>query len=203
MESISGFFVKIAKISALIGIFFIFFFYGPRVLSWISSNFRLSDAEVENLNSNSLNSGEVYTPTFNPRLPKENRLTIPSIGVKTELREATYDNYESALRKGVWRVSDFSAPGSANTPTILAAHRFGYLNWTNKYRRENSFFNLPKLKVGDTVEIIWHQRKYMYEVYAESKGTEITDYSANLILYTCESLVGEERIFRYARLLKV
>jgi sortase (surface protein transpeptidase) len=128
---------------------------------------------------------------------------IPSIGVDTEIQEATLDNYEQALRKGVWRVSDFGAPGENGMPVIVAAHRYGYLAWSNSFRRENSFFNLPKLKVGDTVQIVWHQRKYTYEIYAEGKGKDIMDYTANLILYTCENLTGEERVFKYARLLEV
>ncbi|KKS80793.1 MAG: hypothetical protein UV56_C0008G0001, partial [Candidatus Woesebacteria bacterium GW2011_GWC1_43_10b] len=65
------------------------------------------------------------------------------------------------------------------------------------------FYSLPKLKTGDTVEIIWRQRKYLYEVYKEEEGEEITDYSADLILYTCESLSSPVRIFRYARLLEI
>ena len=202
MDQLSNFFIKIAKISALIGILFVCFFYGPTLIS----SFDLSKNEVSQLALNDQSSDTKnqnnYQAVFNPRLPKDNHLIISSIGVDTSLQEATYDNYEEALKKGVWRVSDFGAPGD-DKPTILAAHRFGYLAWSNSYRRHNSFFNLPKLKVGDTVEVIWHQRKYKYEVYAEGKGTEISDYSADLILYTCESLVGEERIFKYARLLEI
>jgi sortase (surface protein transpeptidase) len=58
------------------------------------------------------------------------------------------------------------------------------------------------MRVGDTVEIDWKQRKYTYEVYATDKGTEIADYSADLILYTCESLTGDARVFVYARLIR-
>ena len=57
--------------------------------------------------------------------------------------------------------------------------------------------------MGDTVEIIWKQRKYVYEIYKEEEGEEISDYTADLILYTCESLKSPIRIFRYARLLEI
>ncbi len=197
---LSLFLAKLAKISALIGIVLLALLYSPAIFSHF--NFNLSTKEVANLSSESLPIKTKYEPAFNPRLPKDNHLIIPSIGVDTSLQEATYDNYEEALENGAWRVSDFGAPGD-NISTIVAAHRFGYLAWTNIFRHQNSFFNLPKLKVGDTVEIDWHQRKYIYEVYAEEKGTEITDYSANLILYTCENLTGEERVFKYARLLEI
>jgi hypothetical protein len=59
------------------------------------------------------------------------------------------------------------------------------------------------VKVGDTVEMNWRQRRYIYEVYAEEKGEEITDYDADLILYTCESLNSSVRIVKYARLLEI
>lgn len=209
--SVAKFFANLALILAIFGIVLSFIFYGSSLVDWIEnsinhltdSSFGLSNKEVSTLTVNTTQAQVDYQPIFNPTLPKTSQLIIPSIGVNTTLQEATYDNYEEALKKGVWRVSDFGAPGESGVPTILAAHRFGYLAWSNLYRHENSFYNLPKTKVGDTVEIIWHQRKYVYEIYAQTKGTEITDYSANLILYTCESLVGRQRVFDYARLIKV
>lgn len=144
-----------------------------------------------------------YFPRLDPSLPRENKLRIVKIGVNTEIVETTLENHEEALRRGVWRVPDFGTPEQREYPTILAAHRFGYLAWTNTYRKQNSFFNLPKLKVGDTVEIVWKQRKYLYEIYKEEKGIEISDYTANLILYTCETLDSSAKIFRYARLLRI
>lgn len=144
-----------------------------------------------------------YQPKFDSSLPLENRVSIPSVGINTKINEMPYENYEEALKIGVWRVPDFGTPYERKAPVILAAHRYGYLRWSVPYRLKNSFYNLPKVKVGDTIEIIWRQRKYVYEVYAEGKGEEITDYSADLILYTCEDLTSPIRIFKYARLLRV
>ena len=97
---------------------------------------------------------------------------------------------------------DFGDPYNREKPTILAAHRFGYLAWSVKYRLANSFYNLPKLKVGDRIEVNWLKRKYMYEVYATGEGKEITDYTADLILYTCKFLESPIRLFAYARLVE-
>jgi len=209
-EAFSGFLLKLSRILAIAGIGLLLYSFGPSVFYWAKSgfestvaSFRLSQKEVQTLSSSSPAAETQYQPRFDPALPRETRLSIHSIGVDTILQEATYDNYEEALKKGVWRVSDFGAPSDSAKPTILAAHRYGYLAWTNTFRRKSSFFNLPKLKAGDTVEITWRQRKYVYEVYAEGKGEEITDYTADLILYTCETLTGKERIFKYARLLEV
>lgn len=207
---ISSVFSRLSKLSALFGIALILFFYAPKALAWGESvvggavaNFGMSNTEVQSLKSNLNISKPVYNPPFDARLPATNQLLIPAIGVNTSVQEATLDNYEAALRKGVWRVSDFGAPNDNGEPIILAAHRFGYLAWTNSYRHKNSFYNLPKVNTGDLVEIDWNQRKYLYEVYAVSKGSAILDYSADLILYTCETLTGENKIFVYARLIQV
>jgi sortase (surface protein transpeptidase) len=102
----------------------------------------------------------------------------------------------------VWRVPDFGTAYERKLPMILAAHRFGYIAWTNQYRRQNSFFNLPELVPGDKVEVIWNQRRYVYEIYAGEEGKEITQYTADLILYTCKLLESDIRIFRYAKLIE-
>lgn len=146
---------------------------------------------------------EEYQPPIDKSLPLEPQIKIPAIKVDSRIYEASLDNYEEALKQGVWRVTDFGTPYTRSKPTILVAHRYGYLAWSNLFRRKSSFYNLPKLQAGDTVEIIWGQRKYVYEVYGGEEGDEITDYTADLILYTCESLTSPVRIFRYARLLEI
>ena len=137
-------------------------------------------------------------PNFDASLPKENGLLIAKIGVRGEIHEG--DNWAEILRTGVWRVPNFGTPEDDTLPIILAAHRFGYVTWTNSFRTLNSFYNLPKLKVGDKVEVIWNQRKYVYEIYKSETGTTITDYAANLILYTCDLWNSPTRIFKYAKL---
>lgn len=207
----SKIFLKLAGILAVVGVIILTINFAPFIFAWAGRGFNLvfksyinlSQSEAQNITQSSVNSRSNYQPSYDSRLPRENRLAISKIGINTKIGEATIDNYESALKQGVWRVSDFGAPSDNSMPTILAAHRYGYLAWSNLFRRENSFYNLPKLNVGDTVEIDWRQRRYIYEIYAEGQGPEITDYTADLILYTCVDLNGPERIFRYARLMEI
>ena len=145
----------------------------------------------------------IYQPPFDPTLPQENRIAIPSIGVMTQIGENTQDQVEETLKNGVWRVPDFGTAPERQKPMILVAHRFGYLKWSNKFRRENSFYNLPKLKNGDRVEISWNQRLYIYEIFESSEGSSIESYNADLILYTCKFLDSDQRIFKYAKLLEL
>lgn len=145
---------------------------------------------------------EFVLPEKDLTLPIEPTIRIPSIGVETTILESPIEEYETALRQGVWIVPDFGVPVEQGPPVILVAHRFGYLSWTQAYREKNSFYKLPELENGDIVEIIWDQRKFVYEIYLGEDGTEISHYSTDLILYTCRFLESDIRIFRYARLIK-
>lgn len=136
----------------------------------------------------------ISLPPVDPSLPTQNGLIIGTIGVKGEIHEG--EDWQNILKKGIWRVSDFATPVSNdNKPIIMAAHRWGYLDWSAGFRKLNSFYNLPKLKKGDKIQIVWEQRKFEYEVYSVQTGTEIPEYNADLILYTCQLWNSPIRFF--------
>jgi len=190
-----------------LGIFFWFFAlilaFAP---SWPHLYYRLFPRTSATLAS-SLSQNPSLTPTntpspaslpaFNPSLPLENGLIIDSIGVRGEIHPG--ENWQEILQQGIWQVPNFGTPEQDQTPTILAAHRWGYLSWTNTFRHLNSFYNLPKLKTGDQITINWNQRQYLYQIYAEEVSEQITDYSADLILYTCQLWNSPLRIIKYAK----
>jgi len=137
-------------------------------------------------------------PPQDPSLPEEYWIYIPSIGVDSQMRPT--EDPDQALEQGVWLVPDFGRPEANEDPIIVAAHRFGWdWWWQSEFGTKNSFYWLTDLKPGDQVELVSDQRKYVYEIYAGEEGTEITDYSADLILYTCKFLNSPERYFRYAK----
>lgn len=139
-----------------------------------------------------------------PSLPEGQYLAVPSLGIDTTVWEASNSAYEEALRKGVWRVPEFATPETAQVgrPIIMAAHRFGYVDWTQTYREKNSFYKLPDVKVGESIVVTWNQHRYTYKVTKIEEGDEITDYSSDLILYTCKFLVSPIRVFVYADLVE-
>lgn len=142
-----------------------------------------------------------YMPVQNPDLPTGAWVNIPRIGVNSEMRPTIDPN--EALDQGVWMVPDFGRPGDYTQPTIIAAHRFGWdWWWQTDYWKYNSFYLLPDLEVGDRVEIVYDQRKWVYEIYAAEEGELISDYDADLILYTCKYLNSPIRYFRYAKVVK-
>lgn len=196
---------KISITLALLGILFLVISYGPslwfalrgtdRVSALLSSTTELGPVKTDNVSS--------WQPSFDKKLPLENKIIIPTVGIETVIHEAKSESYEDALSVGVWRVNDFGTPYDRHQPTILTAHRFGYLAWSLNFRLHESFYELPKLKVGDTLSIIWRQRKYTYAVYKSEENEEITDYSADLILYTCRDLTSNIREIKYARLIEI
>ena len=142
-----------------------------------------------------------YEPPFDETLPLGTWISIPKIGVDTEARATV--NPDEALDYGVWMVPDFGTPGTQEDPIIMAAHRFGWKSWwQDDYWRKHSFYLLTDTVPGDRIEVIYEQRKWTYEIYAGEEGTEITDYDADLILYTCKFLNSPIRYFRYDRLVE-
>jgi sortase (surface protein transpeptidase) len=135
-------------------------------------------------------------PDIDPSLPKDNGLIIDKIGVRGEIHEGT--DWENILKQGIWRAPDFGTPEDTSSPIIIAAHRWGYLEWTPAFRKLNSFYSLPQLAIDDTISLIWDQRPYKYKVYATETGTKISDYQADLILYTCQLWNSPVRFFVYA-----
>jgi len=208
---VRDYFLIFSKLFFILGTVFLIAAYAPSfyysLLTKLGIN-KANDILIEssvNINPTSFIRFEnyVYQPKFNKELEGDNLIYIPNAGIKTKIIEALDADHEEALKLGVWRVSAFGTPYLRDLPTILVAHRYGYLRWSVAYRLKNSFYNLPKVQPGDKVEIVWLQRKYIYEVYKKEEGTEISDYSANLILYTCRDLTTDVKIFVYAKLLEI
>lgn len=154
----------------------------------------LEEVEVEEIVQEEIQE-EITLPPVDSSLPTVNTLRIGSIGVDSEI--VTDSDPKIGLQKGIWIVPDWGTPEENDVPIIIAAHRFGYSTWTREFREKSSFFNLPKLNIGDRVQIIWGQRSYEYEVYMAEDNTQIVDYSADLILYTCRMYNSPVRVFRY------
>lgn len=145
---------------------------------------------------------ERYLPPQDDSLPAGDWIIIPRIGVRTELQK-TYD-VEAALETGVLWEPDYGQPGDLNIPMIVVAHRFGYKWWwKSDYWKYHSFYLLPELEPGDLVEVISDHRKWTYEIYAGEEGEEVSDYEADMILYTCKYLNSSIRHFRYARIINM
>ena len=86
-------------------------------------------------------------PPINPLLTTTPTLKINNIGVDGEIHQG--ENAKAGLNKGIWIVPGYGTPDNNELPIIIAAHRFGYAHWSSEFRTKSSFYNLPKLRVGD------------------------------------------------------
>lgn len=139
-------------------------------------------------------------PPLDTSLPEGKFVIIPKIKVESPI--STSKDYNEGLKQGSWIVSNYGTPEKTELPIILASHRFGYSSWGIEKRNKISYYNLPQTNENDTVLIYWNQREYKYRIYKAEESTYITDYRADLILYTCKFFNSPVRIFRYAERIK-
>jgi sortase (surface protein transpeptidase) len=136
-------------------------------------------------------------PFKDTSLPEQPHIIIEKINVNSPI--GIGDNYIESLKVGSWMVPEYGDPIDNAAPIIIASHRFGYSSWGTEKREKISFYNLPSTDKGDLIEIIWDQRKFYYVIYKAEESTFISDYEADLILYTCKFFNSPIRIFRYAQ----
>jgi sortase (surface protein transpeptidase) len=196
---IGGIFLLVATLIILSPLYpYIWFRINNESLAKEQQNVESISKEITSTEPSTNNSidEDIKLPPQDDSLSEINTLIISSIGVNGQIHENS--NPDVGLKQGIWRASKWGNPIDNNFPIILASHRFGYLYWSRDFRRLNSFQDLPKTQVGDTVNVIWDQRLFNYEIYKAEENTEVTDYSADLILYTCKSMNSSVRVFRYA-----
>lgn len=132
----------------------------------------------------STNPDQAHLPeikTDSSRIPADNRLVVPTIGVDIPITEG---RDERALYRGSWRIPSTSTPPAGGN-TVLSAHRFQYT------AGPLTFFLLPKLEPGNVFIVYWQGQEYDYEVtekrvvhYTETSVLENTP-DPQVILFTC------------------
>ena len=151
----------------------------PRISFWWNSR----GGEIsERLEASISFSGQGQTPPENP--PHENRLVVPSMLLDEPIFE---DRSPAALRKGIWRRPRTGTPVNGGN-TVLVAHRLTYSN------PQGTFYNLDKVKAGDTIGLWWDGVLYRYTVKevlvvpANRVDIEAQSAEPRLTLYTCTPL---------------
>ena len=77
---------------------------------------------------------------------------------------------EKTLRKGGWLFSETSRPEKGGN-SVIFGHRYMY-----RPPKQNTFWNLDKVKAGDLMVLYWQGKEYRYRV-SETKVVEPTDLS--------------------------
>jgi sortase A len=112
------------------------------------------------------------------------QIQINSINLDSKLISSTTNK---DLWKGIWHRSNTGNPVKGGN-MVVTAHRFLYTG------NNNTFYNLPKVKMNEVVTLYWEGIKYDYRVYdifeVTPDAVEIEDNTDNhiLTLYTCTPL---------------
>lgn len=118
-------------------------------------------------------------------------ISIPSLELNSKLISSESDK---DLLKGIWHRSTTGNPIQGGN-MIITAHRFLFIS------NNDSFYNLPNIKVNDTISLTWEGKKYDYLV-TELFETTPLDISVEkvttnhfLTLYTCTPLWTSDKRF--------
>lgn len=116
--------------------------------------------------------------------PGPNQLIIPSMLLDEKVVEGPVSTTLLNLRKGVWRWPEGSTPDKGGNTTFIG-HRFTY------YNPRGVFYYLDKVKLGQTIGVIWNHKKYQYRVSnikeIKPTQTEILDQTkdSRITIFTC------------------
>ena len=155
--------------------------YRPNGLLWDTGDEDLSESTISSTKIKADYRTQHSAFAFRLPGPGENSLQIDSASVMATIHDSSSNN---ALNKGVWRLPYTSTPDQGGN-TVLAAHR--YL-WSSG---PNSFFNLDKVVIGETIKVSWRDKAYKYKVVdikvvdPKSLNIEANTLAPTLTVYTC------------------
>ena len=116
-----------------------------------------------------------------------NQLIIPSMLLDEKIVEGPVSTTILNLRKGVWRWNPGSTPDKGGN-TIFIGHRFTY------YNPRGVFYYLDKVKLNQTIGVIWNHKHYRYRVTniktVKPTQTEILNSTkdSRITIFTCTPL---------------
>lgn len=93
-------------------------------------------------------------PAAPKKVPADNRLVIPKIGVDNQIVEG---KDERALYRGIWHYPTSSTPDRGGN-TVLTGHRFQYL------AGPHTLYLLDQVQVNDVIIVYWKGVEYDYKV---------------------------------------
>jgi sortase A len=179
-----------------LGIYIVLAPFLPQILN------SYNKVENQNVNNNlNLNNSNIQNALLNPASYKDDESNnIPEIDedidkslFKIQINSINLDsklissNTNKDLWKGIWHRSNTGNPVKGGN-MVVTAHRFLYTG------NNNTFYNLPKVKMNSVITLYWEGIKYDYRVYEIFEVTpdavEIEDNTDNhiLTLYTCTPL---------------
>jgi sortase A len=150
----------------------------PQVTYWWNSHHSNKQAQLQQL---------IAKPKTAPRVAGPNKLIIPAMMLNQPTLEGPERDWFNLLYHGIWRWPGSSTPDKGGN-TVFLSHRFSYTG------PRGAFYYLNKLKVGDTIGVVWNGKTYTYSVVSSQtvppNDTAIEDNTpeAEVTLFTCTPL---------------
>lgn len=119
--------------------------------------------------------------------PGPNSLIIPAMLLNQQTLEGPESNWFNILYKGIWRWPRSSTPDKGGN-TVFLSHRFSYTG------PHGAFYYLDKLRVGDSIGVVWNGKTYTYRVTSSQivsrtdTAIENNTSDAQITLFTCTPL---------------
>jgi LPXTG-site transpeptidase (sortase) family protein len=154
----------------------------PQVTYWWDSHHTARRAQLQQLIDK-----QKAAPAKSSSTVEANSLIIPAMLLNQPTLEGPESNWFNLLYKGIWRWPESSTPDKGGN-TVFLAHRFSYTG------PHGAFYYLDKLKVGDSVGVVWNGKLYTYSVVSSQTvpptDTAIEDNTsdAQITLFTCTPL---------------
>ncbi|QQR93815.1 class E sortase [bacterium] len=172
------------------------------------ANFKDSSPFLENVNASEITFDDSIPNDEQTKLIQEvsnlqsNSLMISNPKIKGGLVEGSMNEGEAAMTKGFWVYPNGFTPEVIGT-TVIYGHRYYHMP-----PKTETFYNLDKVHVGESIEISWKGQIYKYQVI-DTRIVEKTDWSAvknegfqSIKLVTCTPIGSDkQRIVITARII--
>lgn len=151
----------------------------PQVTYWWDSHHTHKQAQLQQLITRPKTSAAVT--------PGPNRLIIPAMMLNQQTLEGPESDWFNLLYHGIWRWPASSTPDKGGNSVFLS-HRFSYTG------PRGAFYYLDKLKVGDSIGVVWDHKTYTYTVVSSQTvpptdtAIENNTRDAQITLFTCTPL---------------
>lgn len=169
-----------------------------------SKIFNLQQAEALDLSAINFDDNPPISDSSSPETARQKApdthdhfLQIPKIGVDGEIIVSESDE---ALNEGLWHIPGSAFPGEKGN-VVIAAHR-----WLYTPPHPETFYDLDKLKPGDTIMYVYKGVKYTYivsgfEIVGPKDVRILKQDETKLTLFTCHPLYStKERYVVTAKL---
>ena len=144
-------------------------------------------------------------PAYDLEIDDGRWIVSDSAGIKAPIytNDDVADDREvnKILDQGIYMYPEYNNIGWQGKRLVLAGHHYNMA--IGEQKAQQSFQNLNKLQVGDTVQVVDDYKIWTYEIYKIEEATAVSEENADLTMYTCIFWWDSKlRLFVYGRIVE-